>query len=221
MQLWHGSPSIVKQPRLELCRHNNDYGRGFYCTPDPELAKEWATSSQAGGFANHYELDAVGLTVIDLECSGYTVLNWMALLAQNRVFQTNTPVAERGLAYLLDNFLPDVTRADLICGYRADDSYFSFARAFVSNQISVEQLSQALKLGKLGRQVMVKSPKAFERLRYLGCEPANNAHYARRTNRDQQARETFVRLRSQFDENGLFMADILREKVTNDDERLR
>ena len=44
----------------------------------------------------------------------------------------------------------------MVIGYRADDSYFSFARAFVNNEISLEQLSYAMRLGKLGELVCIK-----------------------------------------------------------------
>ena len=42
----------------------------------------------------------------------------------------------------------------MIIGYRADDSYFSFANAFLNNTLSLEQLKEAMYLGKLGEQVI-------------------------------------------------------------------
>ena len=39
--------------------------------------------------------------------------------------------------YILKNFSIDLTKVDVIIGYRADDSYFSFARDFVKNSITV------------------------------------------------------------------------------------
>ncbi|MBR2627880.1 MAG: DUF3990 domain-containing protein, partial [Peptococcaceae bacterium] len=38
-------------------------------------------------------------------------------------------------------------------GYRADDSYFSFANAFLNNTLSLRQLEKAMMLGKHGEQV--------------------------------------------------------------------
>lgn len=67
---------------------------------------------------------------------------------------------KRGREWLLEHFLPDVDGYDVVIGYRADDSYFSFARAFVNNEISLEQLSYAMRLGKLGEQYVLKSQKA-------------------------------------------------------------
>ena len=42
MILYHGSDSIVKSPEYGKGKFYNDYGRGFYCTENKELAKEWA-----------------------------------------------------------------------------------------------------------------------------------------------------------------------------------
>lgn len=211
MELWHGSPVIVKHPRLELCRPNNDYGAGFYCTQEVTLAKEWACSSPEGGFANHYELDSAGLSMLELNSPEYTVLNWLAVLVANRTFQAPTPLATSALRHLAEHYLPDTSSFDLISGWRADDSYFSFARAFVSNQISVEQLSRAMRLGKLGIQIVVMSPRAFSRIHYLGHERADVAVYGHlREERDAEARSDYKRMAAEFDANGIYMADILR-----------
>ena len=48
---------------------------------------------------------------------------------------------------------------DVIIGYRADDSYFSFAKDFINNTISVEQLAEAMRLGELGIQIVLKSER--------------------------------------------------------------
>ena len=72
-------------------------------------------------------------------------------------FPLKTPVARRAKQYLIDNFSVNVNAYDLITGYRADDSYFDYAESFLNNAISVEQLSQAMRLGKLGEQVVIKS----------------------------------------------------------------
>ena len=40
--LYHGSENIIEQPDYRKGAKTNDYGRGFYCTEEIELAKEWA-----------------------------------------------------------------------------------------------------------------------------------------------------------------------------------
>lgn len=136
IELWHGSSHVIKHPEYGLVKPNNDYGRGFYCTRSVELAKEWACAGLDDGFANRYTLTTDGLLFLDLSQPPYTILNWLAMLVENRRFQPTTAVAAQGIEYLKQVFLPDASQADVIVGYRADDSYFSFARAFVNNAIS-------------------------------------------------------------------------------------
>ena len=61
-------------------------------------------------------------------------------------------------------------------GYRADDSYFSFAQDFINGTISYRQLNRAMHLGKLGQQFVLKSKKAFERIAFEGYERTIDAH---------------------------------------------
>lgn len=218
--IYHGSSEIVKQPVYGKGKPYNDYGIGFYCTEHLELAKEWACTKNIDGFVNEYELDLTHLKVLHL--SEYSILHWLALLMVNRRFRISTPVMRRGFQWLKDNFLIDITGYDVIIGYRADDSYFSFARAFINNEISLTQLSYAMKLGKLGEQIVLKSPKAFEEIRFLSYSVVDNTeYYAKRKSRDEEARAAFRVELDKEDINGLYMRDILREEVKKDDPRLQ
>lgn len=221
--IWHGSPEIIEKPIFGLGKENNDYGLGFYCTESPELAKEWACQKPSqNGYANCYELNIAGLTTLDLSCKEYTILNWLAVLADNRNFRVSTAVSKQGRDYLLNNFLLDISNYDIITGYRADDSYFSFARAFVNNQISIEQLSEAMKLGKLGEQIVLKSEKAFDTIKFKKYEIADSAeYYIKRKKRNEEANKQFRFQQEVDDINGLFMRDIIRERIDNNDSRLR
>ena len=221
IELWHGSSHVIKHPECGLVKPNNDYGRGFYCTRSVELAKEWACAGMDDGFANRYTLTTDGLLFLDLSQPPYTILNWLAMLVENRRFQPTTAVAAQGIEYLKQVFLPDASQADVIVGYRADDSYFSFARAFVNNVISIDQLAEAMRLGELGKQIVLASPQAFAALRFQGCEIARaSTYHGLRNERDRTAREAYRRKSAEADLDGLFMRDIIREKVTNDDPRL-
>ena len=40
LTIYHGSDHIIKQPDIKKGKMYNDYGQGFYCTEDLELAKE-------------------------------------------------------------------------------------------------------------------------------------------------------------------------------------
>ena len=107
-------------------------------------------------------MDTDGLAILNLSADEYTILHWLALLMKYRRFRISTPVMKRGADWLREHFLIDLTSYDVVVGYRADDSYFSFARSFVNNEISLAQLSYAMRLGRLGEQFVLKSPAAFE-----------------------------------------------------------
>lgn len=220
--LYHGSPEIIQTPVFGKGKSYNDYGRGFYCTEHLELAKEWACTENTDGYANKYEMDTKGLSVLNLSSDEYTILHWLALLMKYRKFRISTLVMKRGADWLKEHFLLDLTSYDAVIGYRADDSYFSFARAFVNNEISLAQLAFAMKLGKLGEQFVLKSPVAFEKIQFVSYEIADNTeYYARRKARDDEARATFRAELEKDDLDGLYMLDMIREEVQSDDPRLR
>ncbi len=114
MTLYHGSSQIVSAPKFGKGREHNDFGLGFYCTEQVELAKEWAVSSLANGFSNKYALDAEYLKVLNLNSSEWTILNWIAVLLQHRVFPIKTPVARKARQHLIDNFCVNVNAYDLV-----------------------------------------------------------------------------------------------------------
>ncbi len=174
--LYHGSEQIVEAPAFGLGKHNNDFGLGFYCTENEALAKEWAVSSLRNGFANRYSLDTEYLKILNLNSPDYTILNWIAVLVEHRLFSINNPAAQRAKRYLIENFGVNVNAYDLIIGYRADDSYFDFAASFLNNGISVQQLASAMRLGKLGEQIVVKSKYAFSLLHYEGFSTMTHAY---------------------------------------------
>lgn len=222
--LYHGSKDIIERPTLKGGKETNDYGYGFYCTENIELANEWACPDNNDGYANKYELDMADLIVLDLTKPEYNILNWIALLLQFRVPKGMTPNDEMAREYILKNFSIDLTKVDVIIGYRADDSYFSFARDFLKNTITVAQLSRAMELGKLGIQVVLHSQKAFEKLKYIESTIADNeTYYTKRHARDLLAREEYretTRL-SSVTQNDLFVMDIIRQEVKNDDPRIQ
>ena len=157
--MYHGSTKVIEKPAFGVGNPHNDYGLGFYCTENLELAKEWASSEKRDGFANQYEINGEELNILYLNSHPYHILNWLSILLKNRTFVLSQGLALEARDYLFNNFLPEYEPFDIIIGYRADDSYFSFANAFLNNTISLEQLRKAMFLGKLGEQVVIKAKK--------------------------------------------------------------
>ena len=220
--LYHGSSEIIEKPIFGKGKAYNDYGRGFYCTENFELAKEWACTEGIDGYANQYEIETDGLKILNLSSIEYTVLHWLALLMTYRKLRLSTPVMRRGAEWLKEHFLVNIEDYDAVIGYRADDSYFSFARAFVSNEISLGQLSHAMKLGKLGEQFVLKSREAFEAIQFVSYVASDNTiYYARRKARDDAARAAFFAELERDDMDGIYIRDLIRGEVKADDPRLR
>ena len=218
--VYHGSNQIIETPAYGKGRKNNDFGLGFYCTESIDLAMEWAVSSQKSGFANQYLLDTRYLKVLHLNNSEYSILNWIAVLLQHRLFPIKTPIARKAKKYLIDNFTINVNAYDLIIGYRADDSYFDYAEAFINNSISVNQLARAMRLGKLGEQIVLKSKYAFSKIEYKGFDVAEKEKfYVLRKARNDEANRTYLEMLEE-DDDGLYIRDIIKGGITNDDPRI-
>ena len=223
MIVYHGSDHIVEVPVYNGSKRTNDYGYGFYTTESIELAKEWACSDQRNGFANIYEFNPEGLSMLRLNSPEYNILNWLAILTKYRSYWQNGSIAEEAKNYLQKHFFVDPAPYDVIFGYRADDSYFTFAQDFVAGAISLKKLSEAMRLGKLGEQIVLKSEKAFEHIRFFGAEPADaETYYEKKALRDREARRAYRSTRQASNAlNELYMIDIMREGIVNGDPRLR
>ena len=218
--LFHGSEKVVEVPTFGLGKTTNDFGLGFYCTEIEDLAKEWAVSSLRDGFSNRYKLDTEYMNILNLNSPDYTILNWIAVLVELRVFALKTPIARKAKRYLIDNFGINVNAYDLITGYRADDSYFDYAETFLNNGISVEQLARAMKLGRLGEQIVLKSKFAFSRIQFDGFDVAEKEEfYVLRKARDDEANQLYLDMLEE-ESDGLYIQDIIRGGITNDDSRI-
>lgn len=221
--IFHGSSAIIEKPLFGFGKPYNDYGKGFYCTECIEMAKEWGVSKHNDGFASIYEIETDDLKVFNLNSGEYSILHWLTILLENRVFSTDSALAKEAKEYLLENFKLPYKDYDIITGYRADDSYFSFAQDFINGAISVRQLGNAMKLGKLGTQFVIRSEKAFDALVFKGYEVANWSEWlSKRENRDRTARRQYSDVeRNRRKRGDLYIVQMLDEEIKGDDPRIR
>ena len=208
--LYHGSINIIEKPEYRKGKSYNDYGLGFYMTEDLELAKEWAVEEFSDGYANKYELDLENLKIMNLS-KDYNVLNWIAILIKNRSFNVKNDIAMLGKEYLLKHYLPNYEEYDVIIGYRADDSYFSYAEGFLNNTISLNKLNEALRIGDLGEQIVLKSKKAFNQLKFVGyIEAKKDIYYPLREKRNINAKNEYNNTRKKtISADDIFLNDIM------------
>lgn len=222
MLLYHGSDHVIKRPEFGAGKKHNDYGRGFYCTENIELAKEWAVSEDADGYVNKYSIDTSHLSILDINSEQYTMLHWLGILLKNRIFTLSTPMEREAKKYILDNFNISLDGIDIVKGYRADDSYFSYARDFISGVISYEQLSKALRLGMLGEQYCLVSQKVFTEIEYVGNEYVDSEEwYPRKMLRDMYARQGYRNMeKEEYRKGELYITKIIDEEMKKDDLRI-
>ncbi len=222
-KLYHGSISIIEKSIFGYGKTYNDYGPGFYCTESLEMAKEWGVSRNQDGYANCYEIECDGLQILNLNAREYCILHWLTILLQNREFDIPSGLALEAKEYLLANFSIDYNNYDVIIGYRADDSYFSFAQDFINGTISYRQLNNAMHLGRLGTQFVLKSKEAFDRIRFVGSEIAESSEwYAKKMIRDKTARREYFDVeRNRRQRGDLYITQIMDEEMSPYDTRLR
>ncbi len=130
-----------------ISREQCDFGKGFYMGTD---------SGQTLTLICDYEKSKFYIVSVNLdELANIEVpadIDWAMLVAYNRGKMekiNGTSFSKKYRDMLLNK--------DLVIGSIADDSYFSFARSFVMNTISLKQLGNAMRLGKLGEQFVLKS----------------------------------------------------------------
>ena len=194
--VYHGSENIIKKPEYLKGNIHNDYGLGFYCCSDKELAKEWAARKKDSGFVNCYRIRDDRLQILDLTKPPYNdILYWVALLMHNR--ELSTVLKEdfpKELKYLEDKYLIDVTKFDIVIGYRADDSYFHFPEAFIRSEITLESLNVIFQAGDLGKQYVLISKRAFGLIKFINCEKVSPGHKVNYYERKKAADKVFTDL---------------------------
>lgn len=222
LTVYHGSKEKVLVPQFGIGKKNNDYGQGFYTTPNKELAKEWAYAGYTNyigdtGYLHTYQdISLNGLYILDF--TEMDLMHWLAeLLTYRQINITNgisEAVASKRVNYIVKNFKIDTTNADIIIGYRADDSYFLVAQAFVTGFISKETMEIAFRRGDLGLQVFFKSEDAFTVLNRADhlVEVVPVKYRQRFENRDNAARLNMKTLNNieKGIKNGHFITDFVR-----------
>ena len=167
--LFHGTPDEVVVPTFGCGEDRHDYGKGFYLTESPELAKEWAVCRQndKNGWVHKYELNKEGLKILDFQKEN--VLSWLAELMKHRDAADSKRYKMLAKKFI-EKYGIDTSGYDVIKGWRANASYFYIAREFVRDNIDIEILEELLSLGGLGIQYCIKSELAYANLKELENE---------------------------------------------------
>lgn len=216
--IYHGSTEVITKPYFKGGKPYNDYGHGFYCSDEIEIAKEWAGQpDDTIGYCNRYKLNLKDLKILDLNQSPYHTLNWLALLLQNRIHNDiKNPNSKKykNRQYIIDEFTPDTNNYDIIIGYRADDSYFKWAKDFVADEISLSTLERSMKLGELGQQIVIVSEKAYCNLEFLDYIEVSPSYFEKRMLKRNNATEIYMELR---DNDEISSTDITASRLRKEE----
>lgn len=218
--IYHGSPQILRTPRFGSGTAANDYGLGFYCTDNPDLAAEWAVTRNTNGFVNQYTIETSGLRIINLNSPEYCILHWLAVLLSYREFDAGSSAVYQAKEYIRSNFAVDYQNCDCLVGFRGDDCNFWFAQSFLNGDISYRQLNDAVRLSDTGRQFVLKSNRAFDRVLFNGYSIAwSGESFHAGAARQRIAVQRFdAILRGK--ETALYVNQIVRENIKPYDPRL-
>ncbi|MBR6381259.1 MAG: DUF3990 domain-containing protein [Lachnospiraceae bacterium] len=144
MRLYHTSNVEIRVPDLKRGRKNADFGQGFYLTPDEEFARRWAA---ADAILNTYELEEAGLSIHRFSRDE----KWYSYIFGNRRTQ-------------------DPLRADVVAGPIANDTIFETFGIISSGFLQPSEALRLLMIGPEYTQVVIKTPKAAENLRWISAE---------------------------------------------------
>lgn len=209
MELFYGADTLVKKPIYGLGNPSNDYGLGFYLTPSYEMARLWASKNKEGGFVIKYEVDLAKLNVLYLNNSTEKdILEWITILVEHRFSKDEYEANIDRIEWLKQHHTINLEGIDLIVGYRADDSYFVYSRDFVKDDLSLEKLSEAMRIGKLGLQYVLMSKKAFDSIKMISFEEVEQTdeYY----NFREKALDEYKDIRKHDDIHNTFLRDIMR-----------
>jgi hypothetical protein len=83
---------------------------------------------------------------------------------------------------------------------------------FLNNTLSLSQLENAMFLGRLGEQTVLKSREAFGRIRFVRFDAADREiYYPKKSTRDRGARSSYRKERGSIRaSDAVYLVDILR-----------
>lgn len=147
MKLYHTGYSIIESPDIYFGRKNADFGQGFYLSDDKKFVGKWARERKNESvYVNIYELDLHSLNVLRLERDE----KWLSYIQENR----------RGKE---DHY----REYDVVIGPIANDTIYDVLGIITSGFLSFDESLTLMKLGPEYKQIVIKTKKAAEALKFL------------------------------------------------------
>lgn len=169
-ELFHTGYKIIREPDIKAGRKNADFGQGFYLSDNIEFCKRWARERKGQTtYLNRYELDTDGLNIKYFTRSA----EWFEYIYANRA-----------------SFADALAEYDVISGPIANDTLYDTWGIITSGLLPKEDALRLLMIGGEYEQIVIKTQKAAEALRFVSAEsiPHEDIAAYRETVRREEAR---------------------------------
>lgn len=170
MRLYHVGFQTLADPDIRHGRKNADFGQGFYLSDDEEFAKRRAKRRRGS--------DTV-LNVYELECDGLNIKRfsrdraWFDYICANRNGARDT-----------------LTDCDVVIGPIASDTLYDTFGIITSDLLDPALSLELLQLGEVYMQIVIKTDRAREQLRFLSSRILDEAEvdrYREAVSREEKA----------------------------------
>lgn len=153
--LFHGSKEGLNDIAIEKGRENCDFGKGFYLSESYSSAAEFiSTYPHSSIYSFSFDMSSLNVVIYDVS------LEWMIMVCyfRNKLdeFKDNP---------LIKKELEKIEKADIIIAPIANNKMFFIMNRLVKEDISVEVALHSLSASSLGKQYVIKTNKALERLK--------------------------------------------------------
>ena len=161
MIVYHGSDTIVHNPKILEANRQLDFGGGFYVTTSEEQAKSWAIrvsfrNATKNRCINKYDFDEVSAmsetTVIKFDNADE---KWLDFICMNRQGKSNGEY-------------------DIVIGPVADDKVYRVVVEYENGDVDKDTALNRLKVEKLCNQILFHTDKALSYLKYIKTEVMSN-----------------------------------------------
>ncbi|MBQ6490536.1 MAG: DUF3990 domain-containing protein [Solobacterium sp.] len=183
MKLFHTGYEVIERPDIRIGRKNADLGQGFYLSDNEEFSRRWARQKRGyTTYLNQYELETEGLKIKRFEKDE----EWFEYIFRNRM---NAP--------------DSLAEYDVLIGPIANDTIYDTFGILTSGLMKTEDALAVLRLGNTYYQIVLKTQKAADALRFIRAdvlEPEEIASYREIVQAEEkQFQEEFAKL---FEEIG-------------------
>lgn len=147
MKLYHTGFEQIKKPDIHFGRKNADFYQGFYLSDNLEFSMRWAkVRKDKDTILNTYRLNTEGLKIKRLERNE----EWFEYIFKNR-----------------SGYADSLAEYDVIIGPIANDTIYDIWGITTSGLLPKEMALEILLIGAEYKQIVIKSEKAAENLKFL------------------------------------------------------